>query len=169
MKHTCYSGILCSIMMNFYLPGADPRSDKNACMWAQRTNTAPSRTQGYPIFFHMFFPLDSVHAQGLWLLHPCWDFSHSQGTKMWASCHYLWAAHISQLSEACSSLLTPSAAMWYGRTGRVTSTTQNTVIWAMNCVLLPFPIFCGLCFHKEVWKGAWDTYMMASVGTCCFS
>lgn len=44
-------------------------------------NTVPGKTQSYPIFFHMIFPLDSVHAWSLWLLCPCWGFSPLTGHK----------------------------------------------------------------------------------------
>lgn len=93
-------------------------------------NTAPSKTQSYPYILSHHLSSWLSSCMELWLLHPCWTFSpltgHKDGTGHWASSHYWWEAHMSQLSEGCSSALTPAAVRWllHGRTGRVTWASQ---------------------------------------------
>lgn len=119
-------------LRHIYLPGADPRFDKNTCSWDQKPNTPPSRSQSYPKLYHMIFFLSSIQcnwASGCSTLTPHWDFSPlSFPTKDLAVCSLRFlpvfvSSNISHLSEAHSSPLTPSGVRQLLH-GRVTWTSQ---------------------------------------------
>lgn len=157
IKHTCYSGILHSILMNIYLPGADPRCDKNACIWAQRTKHSSWQDSELPhILSHDFSPwlswcTEPLTALSLLRLFPIpWAQRYELVSEL-PAINYEQLISLSSLRPALLPLLTQvpcgmeELEGWPGL-------ARFSELGQQNRLLLPLPYLMVLCLHKEVWR-----------------